>query len=144
MRKVILLLLLSASLACEKEKQALDEVPSIELISIDPLNVVQFQDSVIIKVSYQDGNGDLGGFPADSVNLFVVDNRNGVPFEFRIQELVPGGAEVPIKGTINITLQNLFLTGSGSQENVSFSIHAIDRAGNRSNVVNTPQVTVKE
>jgi len=144
MRKVILLLLLSASLACEKEDQALDEAPSIELISIEPLTVVQFQDSVIIKVSYQDGNGDLGGFPADSVNLFVVDNRNGVPFEFRIQELVPGGAEVPIKGTINITLQNLFLTGSGSQENVSFSIHAIDRAGNRSNVVNTPQVTVKE
>lgn len=144
MRKVILLLLLSASLACEKEDQALDEAPSIELISIEPLTVVQFQDSVIIKVSYQDGNGDLGGFPADSVNLFVVDNRNGVPFEFRIQELVPGGAEVPIKGTLNITLQNLFLTGSGSQENVSFSIHAIDRAGNRSNVVNTPQVTVKE
>lgn len=144
MRKVILFLLLCTAWACEKDGEALDEVPAIELISIEPRSVVQFQDSVIIKLSYQDGNGDLGGMPADSVNLFVVDNRNGVPFQFRIQELVPGGAEVPIKGTLSVTLQNLFLTGDQPQQNVSFSIHAVDRAGNKSNVVNTPNVTVVE
>lgn len=144
MKKLIVILFAGLLFSCNKEDNQLDEVPSLELISIAPNTVVQFEDSVVIRLDYEDGNGDLGGFPADSVNLFVVDNRNGVPFEFRIQELVPGGAEVPIKGTLSITLQNLFLTGTGSQESATFSIYAYDRAGHKSNVVKTPAVVVKE
>lgn len=144
MRILTAILFLCILISCKKEDDLLSDVPNLELISIGPSSVVQFEDSVVIKLAYEDGNGDLGGFPADSVNLFVVDTRNGVPFEFRIQELVPGGAEVPIKGTLSITLQNLFLTGSGSQENVTFEIYAYDRAGNKSNVVKTPSVIVIE
>lgn len=144
MRYFSALLLVCILISCSKDEDQISEVPSLELISIGPSSVVQFEDSVVIRLSYEDGNGDLGGFPADSVNLFVVDTRNGVPFEFRIQELVPGGAEVPIKGTLNVTLQNLFLTGSGSQENATFNIYAYDRAGNKSNVVKTPGVIVRE
>ncbi len=144
MRILTAILFLCILISCKKEDDLLSDVPNLELISIGPSSVVQFEDSVVIKLAYEDGNGDLGGFPADSVNLFVVDTRNGVPFEFRIQELVPGGAEVPIKGTLSITLQNLFLTGSGSQENVTFEIYAYDRAGNKSNVVKTPGVVVRE
>ncbi|AEV34293.1 hypothetical protein Oweho_3342 [Owenweeksia hongkongensis DSM 17368] len=144
MRGLFIIIVFSSLFSCSKDEDQLSEVPSLELISIGPNSVVQFEDSVVIRLAYEDGDGDLGGFPADSVNLFVVDNRNGVPFEFRIQELVPGGAEVPIKGTLSITLQNLFLTGNGSQENATFNIYAYDRAGNKSNVVKTPGVTVLE
>lgn len=144
MRNIFIVILISLIVSCSKDEDQINEVPSLELISIGPNTVIQFEDSVVIRLAYEDGDGDLGGFPADSVNLFVVDTRNGVPFEFRIQELVPGGAEVPIKGTFNITLQNLFLTGAGNQESVTFSIYAYDRAGHKSNVVKTPAVVVTE
>ena len=143
MKKWAGIVLIGLLWSCEKE-ETLDEVPKLELISITPQSVVQFEDSVVISLSYEDGDGDLGGFPADSVNLFVVDNRNNIPFEFRIQEMVPGGKEVPIKGTLNVVLPNLYLTGESSQESVTFSIHAFDRAGNKSNVVSTPAVLVQE
>lgn len=143
MRKLLILFAIVALWSCSKD-EPFDDVPTLELVSIGPKSVVQFEDSVVISLAYEDGNGDLGGFPADSVNLFVVDNRIGVPFEFRIQELVPGGAEVPIQGTLNVTIQNLYITGTGTQESVTFDIYAYDRAGNKSNVVKTPAIVVKE
>lgn len=143
MKKLLTIAMAAALLCCcKKEDGQLDEVPRLELISVGPAVVHEFKDSLVIVLSYEDGDGDLGGFPADSSNLFVVDKRIDVPFEFRIQELVPGGAEVPIKGKLNIILQNIFLTGSGPEESVVFDIYAYDRAGHKSNVLTTGAVQV--
>lgn len=142
MKKLILPLVLLALLGCKKEEDPTDPVPKIGLVSIGPSSVVEFKDSVLIVISYEDGDGDLGGVHPDSSNLFVVDKRINVPFEFRVQELVPGGAEVPIKGNLQVVLQNLFLTGSGDEESVNFDIYLTDKAGNKSNVITTEAITV--
>ncbi len=142
MKKLILLGLVAALAACKKEGSPLSPVPKLEVVSMGPGVVREFKDSLVIVLDYQDGDGDLGGIPADSNNLFVIDNRIDVPFAFRIQELVPGGAEVPIKGRINLVLQNLYLTGSAQQEQLNFDIYAIDKAGNMSNRITTENISV--
>lgn len=131
-----------AFFACSKEENPMNPIPKLELVSIGPQVVKEFMDSVQIVIAYEDGDGDLGGVHPDSSNLFVIDKRINVPFEFRIQELVPQGEAVPIKGRFNIILQNLFLTGSGSEEDVSFDIYALDRAGHRSNIITTNPIKV--
>lgn len=144
MKKWILPICFFALLSCEKEDGPTDPVPKISLVSMGPNSVVEFKDSLLIVLDYEDGDGDLGGVHPDSANLFVVDKRINVPFEFRIQELVPGGANVPIKGKLNVLIQNLFLTGPGPKESVNFDIYAIDKAGNKSNVITTDAIEVRE
>ncbi len=144
MKKWILPICFLALLSCEKEEDPTDPVPKISLVSIGPNSVIEFKDSLLIVLEYEDGDGDLGGVHPDSANLFVVDKRINVPFEFRIQELVPGGANVPIKGKLNVLIQNLFLTGPGPKESVNFDIYAIDKAGNKSNVITTDAIEVRE
>ncbi|MDZ7847120.1 MAG: hypothetical protein U5L96_10315 [Owenweeksia sp.] len=92
MKKLLITALaISMMVACKKDKDdPRDPVPIIEVLKIGPSIVTEFKDSVVILIRYQDGDGDLGGVPADEANLFAVDNRINVPFEFRVQELVPG------------------------------------------------------
>ena len=130
--------------SCDKKDDVTSPIPKIALVSMGPGTVVEFKDSLLIVLEYQDGDGDLGGVHPDSSNLFVVDKRINVPFEFRIQELVPGGANVPIKGRFNVLIQNLFLTGPGPKESVNFDIYAIDKAGNKSNLITTDAIEVRE
>ncbi len=144
MKKWILPICFLVLFSCEKEEDPTDPVPKISLVSIGPNAVIEFKDSLLIVLEYEDGDGDLGGVHPDSANLFVVDKRINVPFEFRIQELVPGGANVPIKGKLNVLIQNLFLTGPGPKESVNFDIYAIDQAGNKSNVITTDAIEVRE
>ena len=143
MRKTIVIGILSIfALACEEPEDPRDPIPYIEVVSISPSIIKEFQDSVVIVLEYHDGDGDLGGIPADDANLFVVDRRINVPFEFRIQELVPGGVEVPITGRLNLTIQNLFITDGGNQQQVDFEIYAFDRAGNESNHEITQKILI--
>ena len=138
----LIILALAISWSCKKEEDPRDPVPRIEVISIGPSIIKEYQDSVIIVLEYRDGDGDLGGVPADDANLFVVDRRIGVPFEFRIQELVPGGVNVPITGRLNLTIQNLFITDGSDQQKVDFEIYAYDRAGNESNREITEKILI--
>ncbi len=143
MRRVLFAILcLCFVLSCKKKEDPRDPVPYIEVVSISPSIVKEFKDSVIIVVDYRDGDGDLGGGPADEYNLFAVDRRIDIPFEFRIQELVPGGVNVPISGRLNLVIQNLFITDGSDQQQVDFEIYAVDRAGNESNKEVTQKILI--
>lgn len=142
MRKLFILIALPLLIACEEEMDPRYPIPEIEVISIGPSIVKEYQDSVLIVLQYRDGDGDLGGVPADEKNLFVVDRRINVPFEYRINELVPGGTSVPISGRINVVIQNLFITDGSSEQQVDFEIYAYDRAGNESNREITQKILV--
>lgn len=141
-KAIILIFVLTAALACKEEENPRDPIPQIEVLSITPSIIKEYQDSVVIALQYRDGDGDLGGGPADDANLFVVDRRIDVPFEFRIQELVPGGVDVPITGKLNLVIQNLFITDGSDQQKVDFEIYARDRAGNESNREITEKILI--
>lgn len=128
---------------CKKEDTYPSE-PEIELLSITPLELVQFEDNISLRIKYRDGNGDLGDENPDADVLRVKDSRLSEPDWYHVQPLAPIGSEVAIEGELDITLNTLFLLGNGSQESTTFSIRIRDRAGNFSNEIVTPVILIKD
>lgn len=131
---------------------------------------VSKKDSITIGINYQDGDGDLG-FTAtelakvkmttsDSLQTFLVNifvQKNGkfqksnpkekfggnIPLRFK-----QGTKTGPIEGTINYSVNfeyNVFqgiplLTGK--KDTVKFEVQIIDRALNKSNIVETAPVVI--
>jgi hypothetical protein len=129
-----------AFFSCKKE--ATSTAPSIEFVSITPSTVQVGKQTVAITISYKDSDGDLGENSADVKNMFVTDNRNGVVYQFRVQQLAPTGSTIAIQGNLEISMPNTGITNGVSSEQATFSIFVKDRAGNQSNIVSTSAITV--
>jgi hypothetical protein len=137
------LLLVVLASACKKEKVDLtDPVPTILSVTVNPSTVVEYEDSIIFTVEYRDGDGDLGENDPDAHNLFLTDNRINATEEFRIRELAPSGAEIPITGTLRVVLRNTGITNGSNSQTVDYTIYMRDRAGNESEHVVTDAITV--
>lgn len=137
-----------------------NDIPNLEFISFSnntmsqaPLN----SDTTIVSLSFTDGDGDLGyGMGDPGVNIFVVDNRTGEFYDrFRIPAIPEQGANNGVSGVINMVLLNTCCVfppqdsipacESPSQyptNDLTFNIYMVDRAGNKSNEVTTPIITL--
>jgi hypothetical protein len=145
MRKRIYLVVISAVLfctaSCNKDKITYSDTPEIEFVSISPATVNSFSDPVTIRISYKDGNGDLGQNTSGVENAFVTDTRSNLTYGLRIRQLAPDNESIKIKGEIDLILPGLGISGS-SNETATFSIKIVDRAGNQSNVITSAAITV--
>ncbi len=145
-RKICLLIpLLFSFLSCSKDEQDPfeDPVPVIDLVSVTPSTAVEFKDSILITIHYRDNDGDLGENTAGVKNLFVKDNRIGIEYAYRIQQLAPSGSSIPVEGNLNVVLNTVARTDTSlTQQNVTFSIYVKDRAGHKSNVVTSGPVII--
>jgi hypothetical protein len=134
--------------SCKKDerteaKEKISAVPAIELVSIAPTSINEF-DEVVITIKYTDGDGDLGFEDADDNSIYVTDNRAGIVNEFHLGPIAPIGQEITIEGNLPITLENVLLLNSNqNSEEANFSIQIKDRAGNLSNVVTTGNITIQ-
>lgn len=134
--------------ACEKEEiKPSDPLPTVSLVPVISLgnmpdSYTQFDD-VVLYLNYIDGNGDLGFEDADTPVVYVTDNRNDIELNFHVQPLSPPGVEIAIQGQLEVVVENvILLSQSNSSETVTFSVKIIDRAGNWSNLVTTPVLTI--
>jgi hypothetical protein len=128
--------------SCKKDEEVSNN-PLIEFINISPDPAFEYQDSIIINISYFDQNGDLGENDPDVKNVFVSDLRNNVTYEYRIQELAPENAEIAIKGRIKLVLQSAAIIDPlNSEETVYYSVYVKDRAGNNSNIIYTDKINI--
>jgi hypothetical protein len=116
--------------------------PSIRLIEINQLEVMEFQDTLEILLAYEDGDGDLGNLDPDIPGLVIKDARLSQPDSFHLQPLAPYGAQVSIQGELLVRLPQLFLLGNGSSESTRFKVKLLDRAGHESNEIETPQIKI--
>ncbi len=116
--------------------------PSIRLIEVSQLEVVEFQDTLEILVAYEDGDGDLGNLDPDIPGLVIKDARLSQSDSFHLQPLAPYGANVSIQGELIVRLPQLFLLGNGSTESTRFRLKLLDRAGHESNEIETPQIKI--
>jgi len=126
---------------CHKDDPIDSTVPTIELESVSSTNVLE-GDPLTFKIKYTDGDGDLGENNPDAHNLFLTDNRVNVTYEYRIQELAPSGSSIIIRGHLNVELKSTAITDTTSSQSVTYSIHVVDRAGNQSNTVTSPAITI--
>ncbi len=144
--KYLLIGVLSISffISCKKKSADLPPEPTIELVSVSPSNLMQFRDSVVVTLKYKDNQGDLGTVSPDEYTLQVKDSRLVNPDWYHIQPLTPPEQELKIEGTLSIRLNTMFLLGNGTQEFSTLSIKLQDRAGNWSNEIITPPITIND
>lgn len=129
--------------SCKKEKaEIMPMEPLIELINVSPEQVTEFQSAVMLRFSYKDGDGDLGRTDPDDYSLWVKDSRLSVADGYHIIPLAPPDEEIAIEGELEVELTPLFLLGNASQEVMTYSFYVVDRAGNRSNEITTPAITI--
>lgn len=140
---LIFTLLTSLTIACSDDEEP-STAPQIAFKSITPANAIELVDPISITITYYDEDGDLGENDATVKNLYVTDSRNNVKFEYRIQQLAPSGANVPIGGELTISIDPLVITNGSSSESVVFSIQCEDRAGNLSNVDQATSITISK
>jgi hypothetical protein len=137
-------ILFTASACTKGEISELSEIPKIELQSISSNLITEFEDELIITISYEDGNGDIGFEETDQFALFVRDLRLQEFDEFYLGPIAPPDSNVPIQGELDIEFPNLFIFGNGETETTRFEIMLIDRAMNESNILTTDDVTIKK
>lgn len=121
----------------------ISEVPAISIAQVKPLNVTALEDPIEFVLFYQDGDGDLGFYEADSLSLYITDNRINISQGFYVPPLAPSGASVAIQGNLKIQLDNTIMVDTNStSESVTFSIRLKDRAGHWSNTATSDPITV--
>lgn len=130
--------------SCGKDKPMYSDIPSITRVDVHPSLVNAYKDSIEFIVSYEDGDGDLGENDPSVSNLYLVDNRIGITYPFRIPQLAPDGSKLIIRGSLSVVLNNTGITDGSSSQTVTYSIYMKDRAGNTSNTVTTNAITVNQ
>lgn len=164
---VILLLFGSAFLFSCLQKQEYPEVPSLEYKSFTLLrHPLSDYDSIgILLLGYTDGDGDLGLNLIDtsSYNFFVsyfkmengklepgtrynpiTEQFDTINFNSRFYKLAPEDYSGWLKGDIEDTIRPLYDPRSTkTHDTVLYKIYMVDRAGNKSNTVETPLIIVK-
>ncbi|MEO0900378.1 MAG: hypothetical protein AAFY71_28470 [Bacteroidota bacterium] len=121
----------------------ISDIPEISFEEITPNQVKAGEDEITFFIKYTDGDGDLGTNDDNVRNVFLTDLRIGAVQEFRLQQLAPDGAEVPITGTFNLKLPfTIMVDSAANSEKVSFSLYVTDRAGNESNTIESEEITV--
>lgn len=145
MKQLLSLALLFALAACARTDRPVgpDKVPLIEIVSLTPSAVSQFQ-SVEMVIQYTDGDGDLGNDDPDEKFLSIKDSRLPEADMFHVQPLSPPDTKVAIKGTIKVKIPNVILLGNGNSEQFYYSVKWKDRAGNWSNEVQSAGVVVSK
>ncbi len=131
--------------SCKKKKNEtpVDPIPTIEIVSVTPLTVKEFKDSVLIKLKYTDANGDLGDQSPDELSLYVKDSRLPGPDKYHVKPLAPmTGEDLHIEGELTIKLNSMFILGTGNSETTTLYIKIKDRAGNWSTEVASQQLTI--
>lgn len=131
----------------EGDPSGIGESPVIELISLSATTIKAYSDSLTFKVSYLDGDGDLGTEDPDVNSIELIDNRNATEFVFgyHLSPRTPEGADLAIQGELDIVLNNsILLEDTNESETTTFSIRLKDRAGNWSNVLETGEVVIEK
>jgi hypothetical protein len=127
MKKSLYFVYLAFALAACNSSALFPVEPKITYLDIQARQVKEYQDSMIITFSFTDGDGDLGQNTAGYENLFLKDSRTGGSYTYRIRELVPDNAKVPVKGTLKFVLPFTFLSSeSVNSEQVVFEIKIKD------------------
>ncbi|MFZ7115606.1 MAG: hypothetical protein ACO1G9_09535 [Bacteroidota bacterium] len=141
---ILLLVVIMISSSCKKEEIEFDPTPKIEFIGISPVVANEYTDSVTVTIKYNDGDGDLGENATGVKNCFVTDNRIGITYEYRVKQLAPDDASIPIEGNLNIQLGGQGITDNSTYQSVSYTIYLKDRAGHQSNSITTSSITIRK
>ncbi|MBK8406164.1 MAG: hypothetical protein IPL25_19455 [Saprospiraceae bacterium] len=119
-------------------------IPEIKLKSFTQDTILEFEDILTLNIRYQDGDGDLGCEEPDSYAVFIRDARLTKYDGFYLAPVAPPGALIAVQGDLKVEFPDLFVFGNRSEERTKFYIYMVDRKGNKSNELITPEVIIKK
>ena len=143
-RNILYTLFFFSIISCKDDERQISDVPHLDFVSISPIAITEFKEEVRLVIKYIDGDGDLGDNDPDIKNLFIIDQRNGVEYTYRVPQLSPSGSNITIEGNLEVDLNSLSVVGSANSESVKFDIYIIDRSGNQSNIITSSAITVSK
>lgn len=134
------------------------DAPVIEMKSISKNIMKQGksgEDSVLVVLTYTDGDGDLGS-SSDEPDVFIKDGRDDfLKYQYRLPYVEPQGTGNGISGEISLLIPTsccTFVDANGfvysceivpvAFDTLTYLISIKDRAGNISNEVETPPITL--
>ena len=110
-------------------------------------------DSVVIFLSLTDGDGDIGSDDG-AADVIVTDLRDNFPGnQFRLPKVDETGANNGISGDLYLTVYTTCCIFPNGQppctpsdefpvDEIQYKIYIVDQAGNKSNEVTTPPITL--
>ncbi len=141
--KILVFSLALSIVGCKKEEQY-SEIPEIEFVSLTPSSTSEFSQNIVLKLTYQDGDGDIGHQDPDVYSLYVKDDRLPEADEYHIKPLTPPNQNLQIEGELTVRLSGIFILGNDSTESTKFKVKLKDRAGNWSNEIETTSIRVSK
>jgi hypothetical protein len=141
--KLLVIALSLTIVGCKKEEKY-SEIPEIEFVSLTPSSTTEFSQNIVLKLTYKDGDGDIGNEDPDVYSLYVKDARLPRADEYHIQPLTPPDQALQIEGELTVRLSGIFVLGNDSTETTKFTVKLKDRAGNWSNEVVTSSIRVSK
>ncbi len=137
--------------------------PIIEIMDLNKTSIAQGNgnaaaDTLAIRFSFTDGDGDIG-FPddVDSIDTYLTDSRDGFINRFRLPAISTQGVGKGISGEVTLKIPNrpfriccTFPNGATACEpntqfptdTFSYTIQIRDRAGHLSNTIQTQTITI--
>jgi hypothetical protein len=119
-------------------------IPEIRLKGLSHDTILEFEDILTLNIRYQDGDGDLGFEEPDSYAVFIRDARLTKYDGFYLAPVAPPGAVIAVQGDLKVEFPSLFVFGNRTEERTKFYIYMVDRKGNKSNELISPEVIIKK
>lgn len=135
-------------------------VPELKFMGISKNTMKQgalFSDSLEVYVDFTDGDGDIGAETTNlNPNLFIIDSRtNNVYDAYKLPQIPEQGSNNGVEGTMVIKIysvccvypkeENIIPCDTTSRypiNEMNLKIYMVDRAGNKSNEVQTSDITL--
>ncbi len=157
-RLLLFLLVASGLYGCLRAPDYPKE-PRIAFLGMSKNTVAQSllnKDSILIRFSFTDGDGDIGNTADDNtLNIFLRDSRDSfIANQYRIPFVPSEGAANGISGEITVVAYTTCCYYPDELEipctpsltypvdTLRYLIHIVDRAGNLSNVIETPDIYI--
>jgi hypothetical protein len=115
---------------------------NLELIEVFPLSIIEFQENIYVRLSYEHPEGFLGFSDPDYLSLEVKDSRLSQADYFHVIPITPPNNNLSVTGELLVEIDSPFLFGNGNTELVNFSIRIQDQNLSWSNTITTPNISV--
>lgn len=129
-------------ISCTKDDA--DVIFEINLLDTFPLEIVEFQENIYVKVFYQHPQGYLGFYDPDYLSLEVKDSRLSQPDYYHVIPITPPNNSLSITGELLVEIDSPFIFGNGLIELVNFTIRIQDQNLVWSNAITTPNISVNK
>ena len=128
--------------SCKKDEE--ETIFRINLIDAFPVEIIEFQENIYVRLSYQHPEGYIGFSDPDYLSLEVKDSRLSQADYYHIVPVTPPDNSLSVTGELLVEIDSPFVFGNGSVELVNFTIRIQDQNLVWSNEIVTPNISVNK